>query len=880
MIGTTLSHYKITAELGRGGMGIVYKARDTKLDRTVAIKVLPAAALASEDDRARFYREAKAAAALNHPHIAQIYQIDEAVPEGSTSEDVRPFIAMEFIEGGTLEDRIKEGPLKLKEAVRIATQVAEALKAAHAKEIVHRDIKSANIMLAKEGQAKVLDFGLAQTSNSTKLTRMGSTLGTVAYMSPEQARGEEVDGRTDLYSLGAVLYEMIAGKLPFGGEYEQAVVYSILNATPEPLTALRTGVPMELERITNKLLAKDAARRYQTAADLIADLGAVDLGGSAVSTMMSSTSHVAPAPVVAQQNSPWVMVAGFTLLAFVLGGALVWFARPGPPDPAVRFLDVVVDLRLAQDPTISPDGRSWVFEASDSLGTNGLYVYHVDDGSYAYMQGTALLAEPKFSPDGRRILAGDGASLNTILFPDGQPISLPVIGQSYDWLDNERIVVGGSTTEFIEYNLTSQEQLVHDIAAQDSSFLYVDHLRHVPGTDLVLLAAARRGGNFDLMAYDLSSSRLTLLTRGACCAKTIDETTLVYHLGERAGQVMVQKFDPSKPALVDQPVNITGRQMFYRFWGVGQNGTFLFNEESLFDEEDVVSIMDSDTYLMANSGIPKGTYDRISISPDGSRIAIEIGTMSGLGSDSHISIMDRNTGVMQRLTYANDVSRAPTWSSDGKIYYSVGPISESAIWAKNADGTGVEEMVVPEGDYPHASKDGQWLAYATVRDLRAMNLETGDVIVLDSTSTKQGDAKISPNGRFIAFTADNQNTAYVSGGQRMYVRSFPDPTQYFERVTEVYADDPEWAPDGSGLYFRNRGEIHFVPVSTSGTFTQTGQPRKVAQVRGVNVRLAADPTSGDILVVHPPGASSLDNTSRFQLIEGLPTFLERRLQQQ
>ncbi|MDA0875519.1 MAG: serine/threonine-protein kinase, partial [Bacteroidetes bacterium] len=240
MTRTTLGSYRILEELGRGGMGIVYRAEDTKLERTVALKVLPAAALASQEDRARFYREAKAAAALNHPNIAQIYQIDEAVPEGSPTDDVRPYIAMEFIEGGTLEDQIKAAPLKLDVAVRIATQVAEALKAAHAKQIVHRDIKSANIMLTKDGQAKVLDFGLAQTSHSTKLTRMGSTLGTVAYMSPEQARGEEVDGRTDLYSLGTVLYEMIAGKLPFGGEYEQAVVYSILNADPEPLTALRT----------------------------------------------------------------------------------------------------------------------------------------------------------------------------------------------------------------------------------------------------------------------------------------------------------------------------------------------------------------------------------------------------------------------------------------------------------------------------------------------------------------------------------------------------------------------------------------------------------------------------------------------------------------
>lgn len=230
MIGTTLSHCLIEAELGRGGMGIVYRGKDTKLDRTVAIKVLPSAALATEDDRARFYREAKSAAALNHPNIAAVYQIDEAVPSDAPhGTQPSPFIAMEFIEGETLEARIKKGPLKLAEAVELAKQIADGLKAAHAKDIVHRDIKAANVMLDGDGRAKILDFGLALTSQSTKLTRMGSTLGTVAYMSPEQARGEEVDARTDLWALGVVLYEMIAGVNPFGGDYEQAVVYNILN---------------------------------------------------------------------------------------------------------------------------------------------------------------------------------------------------------------------------------------------------------------------------------------------------------------------------------------------------------------------------------------------------------------------------------------------------------------------------------------------------------------------------------------------------------------------------------------------------------------------------------------------------------------------------
>jgi len=286
MTGHSLSHYEITSELGRGGMGIVYRATDTKLNRDVALKILPAAALASKDDRARFFREAQSAAQLHHPNIATVFEIDEAVLKEADGSEVnatdgpRPYIVMELVEGDTLQEVIKKAPMKLSDAVKVASQVAEALKAAHAKEIVHRDIKSANVMITNDGIAKVLDFGLAKTNQSTMLTRMGSTLGTVAYMSPEQARGQEVDGRTDLYSLGTMMYEMVAGRLPFSGEYEQAVVYSILNEPPEPLTSVRTGVPMQLEWIIDKLLAKDADYRYQSAAGLLADLKSLDLSGS------------------------------------------------------------------------------------------------------------------------------------------------------------------------------------------------------------------------------------------------------------------------------------------------------------------------------------------------------------------------------------------------------------------------------------------------------------------------------------------------------------------------------------------------------------------------------------------------------------------------
>ena len=265
MIGTKVSHYKILEKLGEGGMGVVYKALDTKLDRTVALKFLPPHLSIDKVEKKRFIHEAKAAASLDHLNICAIYEIDE------TSE-CQMFIAMAYYEGKTLKEKITSHPLSLTETIDIAIQIAEGLNAAHKKEIVHRDIKSANIIITREGVVKILDFGLAKLKGQTKLTKEGSTLGTVAYMSPEQASGGKIDHRSDIWSLGIVLYEMISGKLPFKGDYEQVIIYSIMNEEPEPVTGLRTGIPIEMERIIYKALAKDPAERYQHAEEIPVDI--------------------------------------------------------------------------------------------------------------------------------------------------------------------------------------------------------------------------------------------------------------------------------------------------------------------------------------------------------------------------------------------------------------------------------------------------------------------------------------------------------------------------------------------------------------------------------------------------------------------------------
>lgn len=290
LIGKTLLHYKVVERIGQGGMGVVYKAEDTKLERTVAIKFLPRQISADAEARQRFKIEAKAAAGLNHPNIATIYAIEEAEDE--------MFIVMEYIDGEELKEKTKFGPLPVDKALDIAAQVAEGLKAAHNKGIVHRDIKSANIMITQTGQVKIMDFGLAKVRGGVQVTQVGTTLGTVAYMSPEQAHGEEVDHRTDLWSLGVVMYEMFSGQLPFKGDYEQVTVYSILHEEPEPLGELQSQIPPDLDALVRRALTKDRDQRYPDADALIADLKAFQTGDVASPNLSKKGTY----PLRAKRN--------------------------------------------------------------------------------------------------------------------------------------------------------------------------------------------------------------------------------------------------------------------------------------------------------------------------------------------------------------------------------------------------------------------------------------------------------------------------------------------------------------------------------------------------------------------------------------------------
>ena len=469
MIGQAISHYRITGKLGEGGMGVVYKAEDTKLERSVALKFLAPHLLQDAEARRRFIREAKAAAALDHPNICTVHEIDEV--------DGRTFIAMAFIEGDSLGKKIEAGPLKLKDALDAAIQTAQGLQAAHEKNIVHRDIKPANLMVTPLGSAQrrviIMDFGLAQLTDRSKLTELDSALGTVAYMSPEQTYGQELDHRTDLWALGVVIYEMVTGQRPFQGHYEKAVMYSITNEEPEPMTALRTGVPMELEWIVGKCLAKELDERCQNAAELIVDLRGVlkklesgrstirsvsrDAGASPVATGSQPVRTVA-APAKEQDvvaagggvgqgpdggleaqhgtagaarhagaHRLWPALAAVLLLS-TLAFAFLYFTKSPPPPQSLAFTieppeGVTFQTARNAPPVLSPDGTQLAFVGVSEEGP-ALWIRPLDSLVPERLPGTEGAEYPFWSPGSRFLAFFAGGKLNKIDVTGGPPQTL------------------------------------------------------------------------------------------------------------------------------------------------------------------------------------------------------------------------------------------------------------------------------------------------------------------------------------------------------------------------------------------------------------------------------------------------------------------------
>ena len=853
MIGNTLSHYAIEAELGRGGMGIVYKARDTKLDREVAIKVLPSAALASADDRERFYREAKSAAALNHPNIAQVYQIDEAVPSDAPhGTEPSPFIAMEYIAGGTLQDKIKEKPLSLPDAVKIASQVAEALKAAHAKDIVHRDIKSANVMITEDGIAKVLDFGLAKTNQSTMLTRMGSTLGTVAYMSPEQARGQEVDGRTDLYSLGTMLYEMIAGRLPFAGEYEQAVVYSILNEPPEPLTSLRTGVPMDLERIVNKLLAKDADYRFQTATDLLVDLKSVDLDGSGYSRRSMPAFSTTDLAVPPQKKVAPTWVYGAVAGALLIGAVGAWMVKPAPVesvDPVISFplpLEHALDRTGRRSVAISPDGQFMAYitqegirmQRMNDLGSSTLLV----DLEQRNLSSRALF----FSHDSRwlvfeddqndRLMRVDMSGSSPVRIADlpGSMIggSWAATGDIYLGLEDlgiGRIAQGSGTVEIIH-------------APDSQGFVYLKPSL-LPDGRTVLFTKRTEEQNAAAL-FDLTTKEERTVLTNAAMAEYSPTGHLVF-ANDRT--LFANPFDPDSEEWSDTRVPLV-ENVKEGFRGgahfdlsAGKTLIYAIDESGSNEGGHMLGMLsrEGDVSLLTDQ---RKSWAWPDINSSGTTVVVE-----DLGGDSDTDLWTINvtSGEVVRLT-SNGKSSNGVWSPDGtRIAHAD---FDGYILARYVnDASRVDTLYHAFGRPTSWSSDGRFLFFDasdglySPRSLKVLDLETGEARLFPESQTAETldtiqDGNISPDGRWVAYE-------WIQNAPGIYVVPFPsggDP----RLISSGVGFNPKWSADGTSIYYQN-GNTRY---SATAFNTDTGVaqlPREFQYPSGVRGTMD--------FAVHPDG---------------------------
>ncbi len=818
MIGKTVSHYKILEKLGEGGMGVVYKAEDTKLKRDVALKFLPANALQGGAEKDRFLREAHAAAALNHANIAHIYAVDEV--------DDQAFIAMEYIEGQSLSEMVAS-PLPLDKAIDYATQIAAGLQVAHEKGVVHRDIKSANIMVTGKCVVKIMDFGLAKLADRSMMTQEGTTLGTAAYMSPEQSRGEKVDHRSDIWSLGVILYEMISGQLPFKGEYESAVIYSIQNEDPEPLTALRSGVPIALDGIIAKALAKDSGTRYQNVEDLPADLKGIDIATLSKSRIVTK-SHTAKTPAWKKVLIlPWLVAGLMTCLA-AAGLWYAWRANTGDrPEAGVKRVSVPLspsDGLEFGDFALSPDGKVLAF-----VGRNGekrqLFVRHLNREGATALAGTEFGRSPFFSPDGRWVGFRMGTTLKKVSVDGGSPIDIcNASAQAASWGAKEEIVFSQTRTEkpWELMRVSAQGGLPEPLATAESEASgYAMDPQVLPGGRHVLFMHNPTTGNSDdanIVVHSIESGERRMLIRGGTNPYYSPTGHIIY---ARSGTLMAVPFDLesltitglSSPLAEQASTNPTGGAYFT----LSMDGTLIYLDETQVETRLVwVERQGRVTTLSA----PAHYYWDPRLSKDGSRLAVNV-----RDSENEVWVYELARSTLTRLTVNPGEDETAFWSPDGRwIAFASSRVGQPrTVFRKLADGSGGAEPLWTSDHHVHVecwSADGRSIIVSDVApttndDLWLLRLDDEiSARPLLQTQFSEFGGRISPDGRWLAYTSDE------SGNYEVYVQAFP-ALGHKVQVSTNGGSQPVWARDGKELFYRGEGQIMAVTVAPGETFVIT-----------------------------------------------------------
>jgi Tol biopolymer transport system component len=846
--GSRLGPYEVLSAVGAGGMGEVYKAKDTRLDRTVAIKVLPAHLSKSEEVRQRFEREAKAISQLSHPHICALYDVG--------SQDGVEYLVMEFLEGETLASRLVKGPLPAEQTLKHGIEIADALDKAHRQGIVHRDLKPGNVMLTKSG-VKLLDFGLAKAvaparmqsrltslptmEGGAKLTQEGTILGTFQYMAPEQLEGKEADARTDIFAFGSVLYEMATGKKAFSGTSQASLIAAILDRDPAPISTVQPMSPPALDRVVKTCLAKDPEDRFQTAHDVKLQLQWIVEGGSQAGVA---------APVVARRKSrerlAWGLFAAAALAAtFFASGYL---RRAPMPASAVRTSVILPEKQFLHFIAISPDGRRLAFVAGTPGGKRQIWVRQLDTLAAQPLPGTENADLPFWSPDGRSLgFFADGKlkKIDTVSGPavilcDAGPNGLGgtwsregVILFAQPSAPISRVPETGGTPVPVTKLDSSRHESTHRFPSflpDNRHFLYVAaNLLGAPDDPANLIRVASIDSKDDQALIPAYSNTIY-----AASAAGAAEGHLLY---QRDGSLFAQPFDPARLKTSGQAVPIAEHVAAYSaIWRqttfcAAENGTVAYGmarttPSTLFwFDRNGRQLGTVGAPAFFTSGLTSGV-GRFRISPDGRQIAATIFDPSTRTSDIWLHNFDR--GIRTRLTSGPASAADPVWSPDGKhIVFGSNRKHQADLYRKPAGG-GVEDAVIEEEGFRVAddwSPDGRFLAMELREpkgerkvSLSVLPLSGGKITTYLRRGTSTGDSRFSPDGRWLAYTSDE------SGRYEIYVGAFPGPGARWQ-ISSEGGVQPRWRRDGKEIYYLSSDlRLMSVEIRLSGDALEPGIP--------------------------------------------------------
>lgn len=866
--GTKLGPYEIQSPLGAGGMGEVYRARDTRLERIVAVKILAGHLSSSPDLRARFEREARAVSALNHAHICHLYDVG--------TQDGAAYLVMEYLEGESLADRLRKGPLPLKQALEFGIQVAEALATAHRAGILHRDLKPGNIMLTACG-AKLLDFGLAKSlpeltgtaapaisgmtpstptitiaelsSASKDLTRRGTVVGTFQYIAPEVFQGAEADERSDMFSLGCVLYEMATGRKAFEGKSQLSVMTAILEKDPEPVSAVQAMSPPAFDHVVKTCLEKNPEERFQTAVDVKLQLKWIAEGRAQGQSAASGRKS---------SRLPWIVAGAAILIALGLVAALIGRRSTAslavvqsfiPPPAGTSFVTLAPS---AGTPQISPDGTRLVFTARDDKGKIQLYLRTLSSLTATPLAGTDAGSYPFWSPDSREIGFFADGKLKKIDVNVGPPQILcdAAIGRGGAWSQNGEIIFSpGTSTALLEVSAqggTPQPATKLDVGQGENSHRWPFFL---PDGKHFLFWARNSHG--------IQAHTVYVATVGSPDARPLMKSELAaiyasgYLLFLRGQTLMAQPFDAQRLALTGTPGSIAEHVLInstsnHPVFSASQNGTLVYQMGSeqggwrllwfSRDGKQIGSLGDVDRY-----------FDP-AISPDGTRVATELLTGQGTGD---IWIFDLLRNTKMRLTFGPTSQRSAVWTPDSKtIYYGSNGKGAMHIYTKAADGSGPDRPVLEADsfDYPQSiSPDQKFLVYmrpagdGTGTAMWALPLsgeERKPFAVVSGAFNLLG-ASLAPDGKWMAYESNE------TGRPEIYVTAFPGGGVKWQ-VSTNGGSVARWRRDGKELFFLDPADnLTAVDVNPASNPIQIGGSHPLFRAPGVQNTLGPYSVTAD-----------------------------------